>query len=84
MLQKFGLLKHIIPGLEEGIGCEQGGEHIYPVWEHLLEALQHAANKNWPLSVRLAALFHDIGKPRSRRLAGDKAFSKADDSQASS
>ena len=67
MLQKFGLLKHIIPELPEGIGCEQGGEHVYPVWEHLLEALQHAANKNWPLPVRLAALFHDIGKPRSRR-----------------
>ena len=67
MLQKFGLLKHIIPELEEGVGVEQGGEHIYNVWEHLLQALQHAANKNWPLEIRLAALFHDIGKPRSRR-----------------
>ena len=69
MLQKFGLLKNIIPELEEGIGCEQLGEHIYDVWEHLLHALQHAADKNWPLETRLAALFHDIGKPRSRRLA---------------
>lgn len=69
MLQKFGLLKNIIPELEEGMGCEQLGEHIYDVWEHLLHALQHAANKNWPLEIRLAALFHDIGKPRSRRLA---------------
>jgi putative nucleotidyltransferase with HDIG domain len=69
MLQKFGLLKNIIPELEEGIGCEQGGEHIYDVWNHLLHALQHAADKNWSIEVRLAALFHDIGKPRSRRLA---------------
>jgi tRNA nucleotidyltransferase (CCA-adding enzyme) len=69
MLQKFGLLKHIIPELEEGIGCAQGGEHIYNVWEHLLHALQHAADKNWSLEVRLAALFHDIGKPRTRREA---------------
>ena len=67
MLQKFGLLKNIIPELEEGIGCEQLGEHIYDVWDHLLHALQHAADKNWPLEIRLAALFHDIGKPRSRR-----------------
>ncbi len=67
MLQKFGLLKNIIPELEEGIGCEQLGEHIYDVWEHLLHALQHAADKNWPLEIRLAALFHDIGKPRSKR-----------------
>ncbi len=69
MLQKFGLLKNIIPELEEGIGCEQGGEHIYDVWNHLLHALQHAAEKDWPLEVRMAALFHDIGKPRARRFA---------------
>ncbi|KKQ06235.1 MAG: tRNA adenylyl-/cytidylyl-transferase, partial [Parcubacteria group bacterium GW2011_GWB1_36_5] len=68
MLQKFNLLKNIIPELEEGMGCEQLGEHIYDVWEHLLHAVQHAADKNWPLEIRLAALFHDIGKPRSRRL----------------
>src|SRR3989344_1310356 len=71
MLQKFDLLKHIIPELEEGVGCEQAGEHIYPVWDHLLLALQHAADKEWPLEVRLAALFHDIGKPRTRRFASD-------------
>ena len=35
----------------------------------MLHALQHAADKDWPLEVRLAALFHDIGKPRSRRVA---------------
>ncbi|KKQ47337.1 MAG: Polynucleotide adenylyltransferase/metal dependent phosphohydrolase [Candidatus Yanofskybacteria bacterium GW2011_GWC2_37_9] len=69
MLHRFGLLKHIIPELEEGIGCEQLGEHIYDVWDHLLHAVQHAANKNWSLEIRLAALFHDIGKPRTRRLA---------------
>ena len=69
MLQKLSLLKNIIPELEEGIGCEQLGEHIYDVWEHLLHALQHAADKNWPLEIRLSALFHDIGKPRSRRIA---------------
>lgn len=70
MLEKFGLLKYIIPELEEGIGCEQSGEHIYDVYNHLLHALDHAAQKNWSLEVRLSALFHDIGKPKSRRLAG--------------
>jgi len=67
LLQKFGLLKHIIPELEEGIGCEQKGAHIYDVWEHLLHALDHAAKKGWSLEVRLSALFHDIGKPKTRR-----------------
>ena len=74
MLQKFKMLSNIIPELEEGIGCEQGGEHIYDVWNHLLHALQHAADKNWPLEIRLAALFHDIGKPKSRRLGEKKKY----------
>lgn len=76
MLQKFGLLKHIIPELEEGIGCEQLGEHIYDVWDHLLHALSHAAEKDWPLEIRLASLFHDIGKPRTRRYDQTKAGGK--------
>ncbi len=69
LLQKLNLLKHIIPELEEGIGCIQGGAHKYDVWEHLLQALDHATKKDWPLEIRLSALFHDIGKPRSRRLS---------------
>ncbi len=76
MLQKFGLLKYIIPELEAGIKCEQGGAHLYDVYEHLLMALQHAADKNWPLEVRLAALFHDIGKPKTRRWDGTKQGGK--------
>ncbi len=76
LLQKLGLLKNIIPELEEGIGCMQSGEHVYDVWNHLLYALQHAAEKNWPLEIRLSALFHDIGKPKSRRLADPKKPSK--------
>jgi len=72
MLQRFGLLKNIIPELEEGIDCEQGGEHVFDVWNHLLQALQHSADKGWPLEIRLSALFHDIGKPRSRRVASQE------------
>jgi tRNA nucleotidyltransferase (CCA-adding enzyme) len=74
MLEKFGLLGHIIPELKEGIDCIQGGAHRYDVYEHLLMALKHAADKNWPLEIRLAALFHDIGKPRSRRPGVKKAY----------
>ena len=74
MLQKLGLLKHIIPELEEGIGCEQGGAHKYDVFEHCVEALNHASEKNWSLEIRLSALFHDIGKPKSRRAGLKKAY----------
>ncbi len=74
LLQKLGLLKYVVPELEEGIGCEQGGAHIFDVFEHLLQALGHASGKNWPLHIRLSALFHDIGKPRSRRAGIKKAY----------
>ncbi|HEU0085677.1 MAG TPA: HD domain-containing protein [Candidatus Paceibacterota bacterium] len=76
LLEKYGLLKNIIPELEEGINCEQLGEHIYDVWNHILHAVQHSADKGWPLEVRLTALFHDIGKPRTRRFDGTKAGGK--------
>ncbi|MBP6904666.1 MAG: HD domain-containing protein [Candidatus Pacebacteria bacterium] len=72
MLQKTGLLKHIIPELYEGIGCEQKGAHIYDVYDHLLHALQHAADKKFSTAIRLTALFHDIGKPATRRYDAKK------------
>jgi tRNA nucleotidyltransferase (CCA-adding enzyme) len=74
MLSKLGLLKHIIPELEEGIGCNQGGAHIYDVFEHCLQALEHTANKGFTTEIRLSALFHDIGKPRTRRAGEKKAY----------
>lgn len=72
LLQKTGLLKYIIPELEEGIGCDQKGAHIYDVYQHLLHALQHASDKGFSRAIRLTALFHDIGKPATRRYDSKK------------
>lgn len=72
MLERTKLLQYIIPELIEGIGNEQNGMHIYDVWEHNLRAMQHAADKKWNLNVRLGALFHDIGKPATRKWSTDK------------
>lgn len=66
LLHETGLLKHIVPELEQGIGVEQNQAHAFDVWEHLLRSLQHAADKEWPLEIRLAALFHDIAKPKTK------------------
>ncbi len=71
-MRKMGLLKYVVPELEETVGIEQGGIHNYDVWEHLLRSLQHSADKNYPLEIRLAALFHDISKPATRRGGGKK------------
>lgn len=67
ILQRLGLLSHVMPEIAEGIDCQQNGDHIYDVWEHNLRAVQHAADRDWPLYVRLAALLHDVGKPATRR-----------------
>ena len=63
----LGILKYIVPELEEGIGTEQNQAHAFDVWEHLMRTEQHSADKKFSLRVRLAAIFHDIGKPKSRR-----------------
>lgn len=68
----LGILPYMVPELEQAVGVEQNQAHSYDVFEHSLRALQHAADKGWPLEVRLAALLHDIGKPKSRRFADDK------------
>lgn len=72
LAQRLGLMKHIIPELEAGIGCAQNQAHSFDVFEHLLRSLQHAADKKWSLEVRLAALLHDIGKPPTRRWSDEK------------
>src|SRR3989344_478853 len=72
MCQRLGLLAHIMPELMDGIDCGQNGDHIYDVWEHNLRAVQHSADRAWPLNVRLGALLHDVGKPATRRHSDEK------------
>lgn len=69
-LEKLGLLEQFIPEFKASIGCEQGGIHAFDVWEHLLRTMQAAADKEFSLELRLAALFHDIAKPNTRRTGG--------------
>jgi tRNA nucleotidyltransferase (CCA-adding enzyme) len=71
MLRRVGIIKFIIPELLDGVGCVQGGAHKFDVYEHLLHALKHSADKKYPFHIRLSALFHDIGKPKSRRVSDD-------------
>ncbi len=72
LCQQLGLLAHIAPDLSRGIGIEQNQAHSYDVFGHLMRATQHAADKDWPFEIRLAALFHDISKPETRRWSDEK------------
>lgn len=73
LLRKLGLLKYIVPELEEGYKVTQNKHHIYECYEHYLLSLKYAAEKNFNRDVRLAALFHDIAKPRTKRGEGPDA-----------
>lgn len=72
LMKETGLLEHVIPELLRGVGVSQNQAHAYDVWEHNLRTLQHAADKKWPLHVRLSAIFHDISKPETKRFSREK------------
>lgn len=60
-LHLTGLLKLIIPELENCFYFSGGKHHTEYIHEHLLIACD-AVSKDFPV-LRIAALFHDIGKP---------------------
>jgi len=72
-LRKNGLLQHIIPELEEGYEIDQNKHHIYDCYRHNLECLDYSAKKGFNFHIRMAALLHDVGKPRTKRGQGDDA-----------
>lgn len=72
LMRELGILRFIAPELEEGLNVKQNQAHAFTVWEHNLRSVKHSAEKNWPLEIRLAALFHDIGKPATSRWSTEK------------
>ncbi len=66
LLRQLHLLKYIVPELEENYGVGQNKHHIYDCYQHAIKALEYTAKKKFNLHVRIAALFHDIGKPRAK------------------
>jgi len=72
-LRALGLIEYILPELLEGYNVGQNLHHIYTIWEHNVRALECAVENDWSLVVRLAALLHDVGKPRTKK--GDGKYS---------
>lgn len=74
-MEDTGLLQYVIPELREGIGCGQNKHHIYTVFDHNVRALNYTTEKNYSLEIRLGALLHDVGKPKTKRGDGiDSTF----------
>lgn len=58
-----GVLAAAIPEIKDTVGFDQRNRHhIYDVWQHTARAL---ALSEKDLYIRLALLFHDVGKPPS-------------------
>ena len=60
LMRKSGLLSLFMPELLEGVGVEQKLFHAHDVYKHSLKTCDVAHD-----SVKLAALLHDIAKPRT-------------------
>lgn len=62
------ILDQIIPELVECIGVEQNGFHLFDVFDHIMSVL----GKTLPvLELRLAALLHDVAKPKTVTVGED-------------
>jgi tRNA nucleotidyltransferase/poly(A) polymerase len=69
-----GVLLHVLPEFEPALGyAQQSVRQHLPLDEHVFAVVQAAADAGTPLSVRLAALLHDLGKPAAERDGGDHA-----------
>ena len=63
VMQRTGILGVTCPELLEGVGMEQNKWHAYDVWRHGMECMD--ACQADPV-LRIAAMLHDVGKPRTR------------------
>jgi len=71
MMHKTGLLSYIIPELELGVGIAQNRHHIHTIFNHCLLSLKYCPSQK--ITVRLAALLHDIAKPQTKKGEGEFA-----------
>jgi len=62
-MRRTGILGVTAPELLESVGCTQNKWHAYDVWGHAMACLD--ACRAEPV-LRVAALLHDVAKPRTR------------------
>ena len=62
LLDQAGLLEILLPGVVAGKGVEQRGYHTHDVFGHTLLTVEKTPGE---LITRLAALLHDVGKPKT-------------------
>ncbi|MEO8801146.1 MAG: HD domain-containing protein, partial [Polyangiaceae bacterium] len=63
---RTGILGVTCPELLLGVGMEQNKWHAFDVWKHGMECMNACVGD--PI-LRIAALLHDVGKPRTRAMS---------------
>ncbi len=63
ILESTGIMQEILPELIDCRNCEQTKVGANDVLEHIYNTVDAAASFDYNLTVRMAALLHDIGKP---------------------
>jgi tRNA nucleotidyltransferase (CCA-adding enzyme) len=63
LLRTTGVLAHLWPEILEGVEVDQNEWHAYDVYRHNLETLDATPPD---VTLRVAALLHDVGKPRTK------------------
>lgn len=71
-MRRTQLMDEVLPELSKCYGVMQGGYHREDVYEHSLLALEYAAAHDYEINLKVAALFHDLGKPSSQRESTDR------------
>jgi len=81
-MNELGILSIVLPELIPCVGLEQNQHHKLDVFEHTLSVVDNVEDYD-NLKLKLAALFHDIGKPESitevngrRRMIGHELVSE--------
>jgi poly(A) polymerase/tRNA nucleotidyltransferase (CCA-adding enzyme) len=73
LLRQLDLLKYVLPELLDNYGVQQNKHHIYDCYQHAIKALEFTAKKKYNMHVRMAALLHDIAKPKTKNGEGEDA-----------
>jgi len=75
ILQQSGLMEYVFPEISIMYGLDQSNEyHHKDIFYHTLEVVDNAAKLSNNVDLRLAALVHDIAKPKTRRLSKSKGY----------
>ena len=75
ILQQSRLMEYVFPEISIMYGLDQSNEyHHKDIFYHTLEVVDNAAKLSNNVDLRLAALVHDIAKPKTRRLSKSKGY----------